>query len=229
MIVTILQSFSQGDSLIVKDRKYLSLGTNFYQSSFIPNDLKPSIPTSTYSNLSLNLSLGKFTKKGNASIFTLGIEKGGNKTDYDKTNISKESKWGLNFAYTNEKYKMLLRKVGVFVGIELGVSYNRKTGAGFGKLDSVTYNNESETNDIAFYSKAYPGIIYFVNSRWAITAIVGNLNLVSITHSYKQSSNDYGDNGKVFTSSDSSKSSYYNISPTFVIANSGIGLRYFLK
>lgn len=229
IIITIVKSYSQKDSLIIKERQYLSLSTNLFKNSFTPNNLNPSPQNYTSSNILLNLSLGRFARKGNSRVLTLGVMIGINKNDFDNNSSVKESNLGLSFAYSNEKYKMILDKLGLFIGIELGTSYHKKTALGVGTSNNVVFNNQSTNNEVVIYSKSYPGIIYFINSKWAITAIIGNLSLINISHTNKQNSQDYSDNGKIVTTTDSSKSTYYSFNPSFIIANSGIGLRYFLK
>ena len=220
------QSFSQNDSLIFKNRRFISLSTNLSNRSYKFLNTNSSDNTGYISDLALNFSLGNFTKNGNANIFTLGLKNGN--SEYDKLRAN-ESSWKVSFAYAREKYKMLSNKIAIYGGLESNIFYENTFKKGQDSFNSVVLKNESNITEIGVSMKAYPGIIYFINSRWAVNATIGSLTLFSISNKKNNASGDYGDNGIIYTSYSTDSNFTYNFNPSFSISNSGVGIRYFFK
>jgi hypothetical protein len=229
LITFLLSTFisnAQTDSLVIVGRKFLSIYTNVYnQSSKIQNLNYPEI-NGTNSDFSVNVSYGKFKKKGIASILTFGIIKGGN--EYNKS-MEKESNTGINFSYGLEKFKMISKKMAFFGGVGAGISYRNQLKRGENFYNNLTFYNESNTTETMVYANVYPSVCYFINSRWSITATIGNLRIFDFSNRLIQSFSDYTDNGELYRSHQSESALNYSFSPSFSMNNSGIGLRYFLK
>lgn len=228
LLATLLstQSFSQNDSLIFQNRKFITLSTDLFTRSYgftYPN----SVQNNRYdTNLVINLSLGSFTKNGVVNVFTLGMK---NRNSGYNTDIADESNWRINFAYAREKYIMLSKRVAIYGGLESSIYYESTSKKGQNPYNNVMFKNESTTTEVGISAKSYPGIIYFINSKWAINATIGNLSLFSVSNKENNAFNDYGDNNVLYTSFSAESRFDYNFGPSFSISNSGIGLRYFFK
>jgi hypothetical protein len=218
--------FSQNDSLIFQNRKFITLSTNLFTRSNQYNYPNAYQSNGYGTNLALNLSLGSFTKNSIANVFTLGIKDSNSGYDTDRVN---ESDWKINVAYAREKYVMLSKRIAVYGGLEGSIYYESISKKGQDSYNNVLYKNESTTTEVGVSARAYPGIIYFINSKWAINATIGNLGIFSVSNKENNGFSDYGDNNVLYTSFSTESRLDYNFSPYFSILNSGIGIRYFFQ
>ncbi len=225
-----INSFSQKDTLTTKSRKFVSISTDFNTSVQTQNNQSSIQNYYNSSYLSANLSLGKFVRKRDARIFSIGIAK--SERIYEQQ-IFKGSDFRLNISYAYEKYKVFLNKFAVLGGLEVGIAYKKGVGEQIANIPNSIFNSYGESKYINGYIKAYPGFIYFINSRWALTTTIGNLNLFELSIKTSDTSKEYGvtrgGNTQIYTAYESETVTDYSFSPSFSINNSGIGIRYFLK
>jgi hypothetical protein len=239
LLLMTLQSFSQSDSLIAKNRRFISVGLELQTNRSNANDPNNSQDPSDYNSLggTVKFSSGKFKNKGIARIFTVSVGKSGGKYQsvYSTSNSLTQN---LAFEYAFEKYIMMSSKFGIFGGISGGLFYSYSSQI-TRPIETIIPNNIQneiyleQFNSVGSSSvefKAYTGLTYFINSKWALSAIFGNIDLINIG----QNRNYYEyktlkPNNDISYYSDSSVGNRYNFSPSFRFSNSGFSVKYFLK
>ena len=233
-----LQSFSQKDSLIAKNRKFISMGIELSTSKNTYANPIDDKDRSDYNGLggNIKISSGKFISKGVARIFSLGIGRSSGKFQNLLINTNSATH-NLSFGCALERYLMVSPKFGVFGGISGGFTYSFSSQ--FSKLnESVIANPQNDTfveqsNSISsslIDFKVYTGITYFISPKWALSAVVGSIDLISISHNQNYSNSQFlKSNNDILSIDNTSSGNRYNFNPSFVINNSGFTIRYFIK
>ncbi len=216
--------FSQTDSTTQKGRLFVSgtIGIEESSSKYISGNSFER--KNTFTNF--NLSMGIFSKNNVANIFSIGI------SDITTSPISNSGK-GYFLGYDREYYKMFSKKFGIYGGAGFNTYYNSERNF---NEQIISYPNSiislldiSETTRIRFNIGAYPGIIYFLNPKWAFSLRVGNINLISLEKVlYKTSQDKLNNNDKTTTTSDDVRT-FYSFNPYIALGNSAIGIRYHFK
>ena len=234
-----LQSFSQKDSLIAKNRKFISMELSLSTSKSIYANPIDDKDRSDYNGLggNIKISSGKFISKGIARIFSLGIGRSGGNFQ-NLYSSSSSTTHNLFLGYALERYLMVSSKFGVFGGVSGGFMYSfssqlSKPNESITIVDLQNDRFIEQSNSISSSSidfKVYTGITYFISSKWALSAIVGGINLISISHNQNYSNSQIlKSNNDILSIDNTSSGNRYNFNPSFVFNNSGFTIRYFIK
>jgi hypothetical protein len=221
--------FSQTDSTTLKGRLFVtgSIGVQESLFKFTGNNGGREDRKNTTTNFSL--SIGSFSKNNVANIFTFGIRGYSNTPE---TSLVE----GYSLGYVREYYKMFSKKFGVFGGVGLDVysqsitNFNERTTFSSSTSENITLFETDKRLYRSVYIDASPGLIYFLNPKWAFSIQVGSLNLISINFQKVESSKDYlTNNDEILTFLNNETGTFYSFNPYISLGNSAIGIRYHFK
>jgi hypothetical protein len=229
-------AFSQNDSLTIKGRTFISgyYGLSKYKSG--PIDQSKNSNTYKFGDYYLKASLGKFISENTVRVISIGYGQRNQNVEFKTNNSNLDTYFGydLSGGYAIEKYKMFTSNFGIFAGIEANVSYFNASS----DIISETYtSNNVSVNLNSYVSKTslnseifiYPGLIYFINSKWAITTQIGYLQLFSSYSQKLKQYQEYLNNNEITQYNITENNSGCNFNPSFFIGGSGISIRYHLK
>lgn len=157
-----IDGFSDAQS----NRSYLFRGLN--------NPTKDS--SSNYRDVyNITASIGRFKTNYSSVIWTFGLNI--SKIDGDNNRVSSSSSLGLSVKRTNEYYKNVLGKIGVYGNFNMQINYSKETE----NYTKPTYSNNLSnfTNRIGLGITSGAGLYYSFTERWTLTA-----NLISVDGLY---------------------------------------------
>ena len=236
LLITSTEALCQNDSLNTKGKTFISgyYGISKYKGG--PIDQSKNSNNYKFTDFYVKVAVGKFINSNTARIIFIGYGKGNQDVESSpNTNLlSNFSSDNLSGGYAIEKYKMFTPSFGIFAGIEGNISYYSSSSVKKYNTNSrqnvnfILKNTNDKTN---LYSEIliYPGLIYYINSRWAVTTQLGYLQLFTLYSQKIKQTQEYLNNSEVETYSTLENSSGCNFNPAFFIGGSGITVRYYLK
>jgi hypothetical protein len=236
LLVTSKIGFCQNDSLTLKGRTFISgyYGISKYKSG--PIDQSKNFNNYKFTDFYLKASLGKFTNSNTTRVISISYGQSNQdvEANINNSNVNNFSSYDFSGGYAIEKYKMFTPNFGIFAGIEGNISYysatSNKSYNSYSSQNVNVYLN-GNTNKTILYSEIfiYPGLVYFINSKWAITTQIGYLQLFTLYSQKLRQTQEFLNNEKVELYSTTENNGGCSFSPNFFMGGSGISVRYHLK